>query len=290
MKKTRPYNRYRIAQVESVETRKINGNGYVQELLLKIEDYNGNHKNPYLLGDVEVNYQEHIVTFKKYRKITELATLEKIDESTINFKSDYELKQLYGLDPKNNHPLIIAYRASKQIRLLEIVYKEKKDYLDRTYVRKHFVELGRDIDFVKKVLTCKKIVSSSRNSIDDFDYLSALYTSLKHNNPAVVSVVPMGRFYNSFVNEGGKFNYLNFRLLAILVKEHEEKLQKEMEKLREEELEEPKEEQVFGQMMMQEYADAILRDVYEELQMATFEGTLDEVYQKRLIKAHKTTK
>ena len=55
------------------------------ELLNNIQKYNNNPKNPYYLGKVRI-LGSGVVEFKKYKKITEPSTLEKIDMLTTMYK------------------------------------------------------------------------------------------------------------------------------------------------------------------------------------------------------------
>lgn len=284
MSKKRTVNRYTIGQMDKLEVRKITHNGYIQELMNNIEKYNNNPKNQYFLGDIQIKRNEGIITFKRYIKITNPSTLAEIDKSTTYAKSEHYLKLFYKTNLKNHHPLVILYRVNKKIRTLPIIYDEK--YIDREYVKESIFSNGYDINFINKILNNELIKSSTIKSLDDFDNLYALRESLKYNLPGTISLAPLEKFYSSFISEGkGKFNYFNFRLLSIILYDYEESQNKEEIK---EETEE--QEEVLGQMMIANYANLILKDTYEELELMVTEGSLDEVYGKKLIKAHKTTK
>ncbi len=270
--------RYTIVIKEELVTRQINYNNSLYELEDKINNYNNKSKNPYFLGDLQYDKDSKTATFTKYKKITIPSTLAEIDKTTTNFKNDFELKRLYGVDERNPRPLQIAYRAKGEIRTLEIVYD--KDILDKHKISDKFTELGRDIDFISKVLSNRQIELSARSSIDEFDKLFVLRDKLRYDSPALVNISLMRRFYNAYVYENGKFNYLHYRQLASLVMDHEKLLVVENEIP---ENKEELEEEVFGQIMMQEFADLELREYYEDLKIATTEGTLDEVYKHRLI-------
>jgi len=294
MAKRGPANRYRIAQCEGIETRKIKNYKDVEELKANINKYNNKTSNPFLLGDIDYDLRTSIFTFRKFKKISEATTLEAIDKSTVNFKSSFELKRIYNSDMQNNHPFVIIYRAAKTIKLLPIIYEKNKKYLDKRYVFEEFIELGRDINFVSKLINSQAIRTSSRTSIEDYDNLYILRDVLKHELPAAVNLSPMHKFFKSFTYEGGKFNYFNYRLLAMLVKEQQE-LYEEEQKNKLEELEEKEQAQesiepILGQMILPEFANMVLKDTYEELKLGLIEGTLEEAYQKKLIPRHKTTK
>lgn len=293
MSKKGPANRYRIAQCEGIETRRIKNIRDIEELKEHINKYNNKSSNPFLLGDINYDLRTGIFTFRRFRKISEATTLDTIDKSTVNFKSSFELKRIYNSDMKNNHPFVIIYRAAKTLKILPIVYEKNKKYLDKRYVLEEFIELGRDISFVNKLINSQAIRTSSRTSIEDYDNLYILRDVLKHELPSTVNLSPMHKFFKSFTYEGGKFNYFNFRLLAMLVKEQHELYEEEMEKHIEETEEEKKqesEEPILGQMILPEYANMILKDAYEELKLGVIEGSLEEVYGKKLIPRHKTTK
>ena len=282
MSKRKIVNRYIIGQMDRLETRRITSDTYIDELIEKIKQYNGNSKNKYFLGDIQIRRKEGIITFKRYIKITASTTLMNIDETTTYFKNEHSLKLLYDLNLKNHHPLVILYRANKKIRTLPIIYDKK--YTDREYIESKILEYGYDINFINKILKNAQIKSSAISSLDDYDYLYAIRESLKYNLPPQISLAPLKKFYNSFISDGkGKFNYFNFRLISIIIKEYEEMQNKEK-------LEESEQNEVLGQMMIKDYAKLIIQDVYEELELLIAEGTLEEVYRKKLIKAHKTTK
>lgn len=270
-------NRYTIAQIEKIESRKIIDGNYLKLLFEEIDKYNSNTNNPYFIGDVDILRQEGLVKFKKFKKITNPSTLELIDSGTTFLNSDYDLKNAYKTDKKNNHPFIIVYRVNKKIRSLPIVYKSNKKFLNRNYVKVAFVENAKDISFVSLILDNEQIKASVRNSVNDFDNLYVLRESLKYNDPERVNVKAMSEFYKSFITEGGNFNYFNFRLLGILLMRYEKSLVNV-------------EEEEETQMIMEEIADDILRDTYDELKMRVSEEYRNRVLEKRLVNKHKTTK
>jgi len=285
MSKRKIVNRYTIGQLDRIEVRQIKSKEYITEILENIEKYNNNPKNSYFLGDVQINRHAKIITFKRYKKLSVPCTLAEIDKSTTYFRSEHNLKLLYGLDLKNHHPLLILYRANKKIKTLPIIYDKK--YIDREYVSEKIMSYGTDINFLNRILNNELIKSSTIQSIDDFDNLYALRETLKFELSPLVSLHSLKSFYNSFITDGKKdFNYFNFRLLSLILKEYED----EYNKTETEDNTEEQNEEIPGQMMMSDYANLILKSTYEELEIMITDGSLDEAYEKKLIKAYKTTK
>ena len=277
--------RYTIGIKENIETRPLDDKETIRYLKEEIKKYNNNPKNPYFLGDFNVDYQRKIITFVKYKKLTIPSTLEEIDNSTINFNGDYELKELYGVNPRNPRELTILYRANNTIKTLSLFYKKNTKYLSREYVKDEYYRLARDEKFLTLLLNNKQIEYSSRDSIEDFDNLYILREELEYKNPAIVNISYMIKFYNSFISEGGKFNYFNFRLLASLLISYNEILSKD-EKTEIVE-EHPTQDEVFGQMMIEDILMSDLKDAYEEAKLMVGEGSLDEVYKHKLIPGKK---
>lgn len=267
-------NRYRIAQISGIETRPLKNEAYLKELLNNIEKYNNNQKNPFLLGNIEINRREKIITFKKYKIIRNASTLESIDECTTGLKNEHELKLLFGTNLRNHHPIVIVYRANKQIKTLPIIYKKHKEYLDRNYIKSLLIKHGKCYEFITNILENKQIESNARDSLDDFDTLYSLRESIKTNFPLNINLSPLLRFYTSFITDSKnkKFNYFNFRLLSILLIDYESETKEE--KIEREE--------IIGQTKIKEYVITELRELMEELKMALFEETLEEEYQKIL--------
>ena len=205
-------NRYRIAQMEALETRSILSEKYLKELLNKIEKYNDNPKSPYLLGNINVNRRENIIIFRKYKILRPASTLEEIDSATTKLNNEFELKLLFGADLKNNHPIVIIYRINKDIRTLPIIYKNNKDYLNKNYIRSLLILHGRTFLFISKLLENKLILSHSRKSLDDYDKLYSLRESIKNNLASNVNIYSLIKFYKSFItdNKSNTFNYFNF--------------------------------------------------------------------------------
>lgn len=274
--------RYRIVQLASIETRPLKSEHYLNELKTKIEKYNNNRKNSYLLGKLEINRRENIISFKKYKIIRGLSTLEDIDECTTKLRHVHDLKLLFGTDLKNYHPIVIAYRANKDIKTLPIIYKKNKDYLNKNYINSLLIKHGKSYEFITNILENKTIESHARTSLDDLDKLYALRESIKNNLPLNINLSPLLNFYKSFITEGKnkQFNYFNLRLISTLLIDYE----KETKPIIEEK------EEIIGQTIMKEYIINGLIDLKEELEIALFEGTLEETYEKILKPNYKTTK
>lgn len=276
-------NRYRIVQMVNLETRPLLNEEYLNNLIKKIAKYNSKSNNPYLLGKVEVNRRERIITFKKYKIIRNASTLENIDEFTTKLRNEYDLKLLFETNLKNNHPIMIAYRSNKDIKTLPIIYKNNKKYLDKNYIKSLIIKYGKSYEFVTKILENKQIESHARASLDDFDNLYALRESIKNNFPLIINTVPILNFYKSFIidNTNKIFDYFNFRLLSILLINYEKRVETEKQENKGE---------IFGQMLMREYIIQELKDIKEDLEIALCDGTLEETYKKILYPNHKTTK
>ena len=274
MKNKKQQKRYTIILESGFEIRNHIGQKYLKELKQKVYEYNSNPKNPYYFGKFQIDENKKQIIIPKYKKITIKTTLEEIDNSTTNFKGEHELKTLYNIDVKNPRHLYIAYRADKEVRLLPIIYKNNKKYLDKTYLKKQYSDLGRDINFLNKLLNDKEIEHTAITSYGDLDYLYALKEKVKHELPALVDTYPIEKFFDTFVSEKGKFRYFNLRLLTNLIIEYNKETDKE-------ELE--NDEEIIGQMAIEDMCMKYLRDLYEDMKIAVAEGTLSEVYSKKLI-------
>lgn len=236
-------NRYTLGIVEKIETRKLHDRFELGELLNNIQKYNNNPKNPYYLGKVRI-LGSGVVEFKKYKKITEPSTLEKIDMLTTMYKNESALKKAYNIKPNNTHRIEILYRFNKDIRTLPIIYKESKSYIDRNFLKQYVNNtFAVTPDLLSNILDSEQIEGACRTNRDEYDNLFALREQLKYNPNADIS--RFSRFYSSFITQGGKFNYFNFRLLAVefmeqdnlkfKVEEPEQLIMKELELLEEKE-------------------------------------------------------
>lgn len=267
----RQVKRYTICIKEGIETRR---NMTYKELEDKIYEYNSNSKNPYFLSNLRLDNNK--LLFDKYRKVTINSTLEDLDHTTTLINNDFELKELYQINPRNPHKLVILYRANKEIHEMPIIYKKDKKYLDVRFLEKEYISYSKCEDFITKILTNKKIEYSARNSIDDFDYLRVHRDNLRNDLPALISDYPISKFFVTFTYDfkNMKINYYRLRLLANLMIEYESELKKEDQ-------EEDKEEQqeILGQLMIEEMAMKELRDHYEDLKYMLSEGS----YTKELI-------
>lgn len=261
-------NRYSIGIKAGVETRSFKRYS-TSEIKRLIAKYNDDAKNKYFLGNLVFHYSEGYAEFTKYLKVTMPSTLEEIDKFTTRFNNDFELKTNYDVDLRNNHKLVIMYRAKKDIRTLPIYYKKDKDLLNRGMLEKTLRESARDIKYIDSLIKSKELMSSSRDSIDEYDLLRCLRDSLKYNNPVLVSVSPLINFYHKFINEKGKFNYFNFRLMATTLKNYLN-------------IPEPVNEEIYGQTMFKDIALEELKSIYEDMQIALMDGSYNELYSKGL--------
>lgn len=243
--------RYTLGIVDRVETRKLANSFELGELIDNIQKYNSNPKNPCFLGKIRI-LGNNIVEFKVFKKISEPSTLEKIDMLTSMYKNDSELKKAYNI--KNNHNIVILYRYNKDIRNLPVVYKESRSYINREFL-KQYVNNTFTItpDLLSSILDNDQIEASCRTNIEEFDNLYALRETLKYNPNADIS--SFSKFYSSFITQGGKFNYFNFRLLGMEFKKQDELL-----------FEDNKEE-TPEQIIMKEYKMLEDREDYEEAKL-----------------------
>ena len=166
-------NRYSIGIKTGVETRSFKKYS-TSEIKRLIAKYNDDAKSKYFLGNLVFHYSEGYAEFTKYLKVTMPSTLEEIDNFTTRFNNDFELKTNYNVDLRNNHKLVIMYRAKKDVRTLPIFYKKDKDLLNRGMLEKTLRENSRDIKYIESLIKSKEIMSSSRDSIDEFDLLRCL--------------------------------------------------------------------------------------------------------------------
>lgn len=263
-------NRYSIGIKTGIETRSFKRYS-TSEIKRLIAKYNDDSKNKYFLGDLVFHYKEGYSEFTKYLKVSYPSDLESIDKVTTMFNNDYELKSHYDVNVSNNHKLVIMYRAKGNVRVLPIIYKKDKDLLNRGVLVSELKSAGKDIDYINSLLKSKEICSSSRESVDEYDLLYALRDSLTYNDKELVSISPLINFYHKFINEKGKFNYFNYRLIVCTIKEYLKR-------------EEVVSEEVFGQTIFKDIAIDELRSIYEDMQIALMDGTFDEVYSKYLKK------
>lgn len=215
-------NRYTLGIVVGIETRQFTNQYDLGEFFDKVQKYNSNPKNPFFLGKVKL-HGNGLVEFKKYKKITEPSTLEKIDILTTMYDSQSDLKKTYGISTNNTHPIEILYRFNKDIRTLPVIYRKNKDYINRNFLRQ-FVNNTFAVtpELLTSILDNDQVEASCRTNIEDFDNLFALREKLSYNPNS--DITSFSRFYSSFITQGGKFNYFNFRLLGtIFMKEDERK-------------------------------------------------------------------
>lgn len=244
--------RYTLGIIDKVETRTFSSQYEIGELLDKIQKYNGNPKNPYFLGKARI-LGNNIIEFKRYKKITEPSTLEKIDMMTTMYDNESLLKKSYGIN--NNHNIVILYRYNKDIRDLPVVYKKDKNYIDRRFLIhsvNNFFEVTPSL--LSTILDSEQIEASCRTNIEEYDRLFALRETLKYNPNA--DITAFSRFYSSFITQGGKFNYFNFRLIAMAFMEENRKLELSN-----------KEQETPEQLIMKEYKRLELKEDYEETKL-----------------------
>lgn len=234
--------RYTIGIIDKIETRKLQDRFELGKLIDNIQKYNNNPKKPYFLGNLRI-LGGGIAEFKRYKKITEPSTLEKIDMLTTMYKNDTELKKAYNINTNNTHRIEILYRYNKDIRTLPIVYKDSKSYIDRNILRQYVGNIfAITPELLTSILNNEQIEGACRTNRDEFDSLFALREQLNYNPNS--DITSFSRFYSSFITQGGKFNYFNFRLIGMEFKEQdnfktkeetpEEIIQKELKRLEEE--------------------------------------------------------
>lgn len=214
-------NRYTLGIIVGIETRHVTNNYELTEIYNNISKYNSNPKNSFFLGKPKV-HADGVVEFKKYKKITEPSTLEKIDMLTTMYKNDTELKKTLKISTNNTHRIEILYRYNKDIRSLPIVYKEDKNYVSRNFLKDYINSpFLVTTDLLTDVLDSDRISSACRTNIEDFDALFPLREKLQYNPNT--DVTPFSKFYFSFITQGGKFNYYNFRLMGVLLMENDKR-------------------------------------------------------------------
>lgn len=207
--------RYRLAIFENTEVRKIENSEYITKLEKLIKNYNRNEKNPFVLGEINIDNNLGIVTFKKYRKITFPSTLEEIDLLSLNFIDDSQFKEYYKVSQKNSFPIEIIYKTRNQIRNLPVLYKKDLRFINHDYSKSIFTQYGTNMDFLSKLIANNQIKSSVRSSASDYEKLYIQREKLKYCSQSELSTYPMKSFFESFIKEGGSFNYYNFRLLCL---------------------------------------------------------------------------
>jgi len=276
---TKRINRYSIAQLSQTETRRITSNSYVQDLLTIIDSYNDNKRNPYFIGDIRIYGRERKVVFNKYQKISSPSLLEEIDKTTTCFNSSSDLQMLYGPNISNTNPVVIIYRVKKRVKALPLLFKKDEKYLNREYILSCLKKYGRDIEFINKILKDPKINGLVRNSINHYDSLYMLRDQLKHSKGEEVSIEKLLNFYRNFIHEKGKFNYYNFRTIALLIRDYESQINYEEERA-----------EVDGQFILPEYIRASRKEYYESLKLELTECQKETSFGKKLIERHETTK
>ena len=277
MKQKRKVNRYTIGILDKKETRKIKNRNYITELINNINEYNNNPNNSYLLGDLEINKRDGIVTFNRYLKVTKPSTLEEIDALTTGIETEQNLKKLYNISGEK--PLIILYKANRRIKTLPIIFNTK--YIDRIYIKQKFMTYARDVKFLNLILNNKQIIASLRESLESFYNLCILRERLINTNIELVSLSKAEEFFSAFISDGkSHFNYFNFRLIAVIIKTYESELEPEKK-------EESRE--IPGQIVLEGYNRLILKSHYETLKEVLMEEGYEEA-KKTLKQTHKTTK
>lgn len=264
-------NRYTIGIKVGIESR----NKYtLDELKELIYNYNSETKNNYFLSNIRREHSK--LLFDKYKKVTINTTLEEIDKTTIKYNNDFELKELFNINPRTPHKMVILYRSNKEIKELDIIYKKYKYLLNKVIFEEDMMKYSKDINLINRILNNKLIEYSSRKSIDQFDYLRVLRDNLRNELPALVNTYPLHRFIDSYLYEDGKFNYYKFRLLLITFINYLKDIQKEEKEVTYKEVE--------GQLMFEDMAMKELKDHYEELKENLTSGEDFSSYKKLLRK------
>ena len=317
--------RYVLGILVSIETRKINETDcFLEDILTLIEKYNDNKANPYYLGDIKIDRKKGIITFKKYKKLTDMRTLKDLDKLTLNYNNEAELLRNLNISIDSNNPVLIMYRGQKTIKYLHVLYNKDRKYLDQGFVSSHFIENGRSFDFLTFLFSKNHFFKTAKN-YDELEGLYNLRRDIMNNIPALISLTPMINFYNAFIAKNDKYNYFNFRMLGTLLKEYdsnncdsqdleedtkedvapsidaptEDKLLDELKRLSEEmlELQEKIKNSSYTykdglQTILYEFKYQILIGIYLDVKDGALEPNinLEEEFQKRLKLAHETTK
>jgi len=213
--------RYVLGILVSIETRKINETDcFLEDILTSIEKYNDNKANPYYLGDIKIDHKKGIITFKKYKKLTDMRTLKDLDKLTLNYNNEAELLRNLNISIDSNNPVLIMYRGQKTIKYLHVLYNKDRKYLDQGFVSSHFIENGRSFDFLTFLFSKNHFFKTAKN-YDELEGLYNLRRDIMNNIPALISLTPMINFYNAFIAKNDKYNYFNFRMLGTLLKEYD---------------------------------------------------------------------
>lgn len=317
--------RYTLGILVSIETRKINETDcFLEDILISIEKYNENKENPYYLGDIKVDHKKGIITFKKYKKLSDMRTLKDLDALTLNYNNEAELLRDLNISIDSNNPVLIMYRGKKTIKFLHVLYNKDRKYLDKGFVSSHFIENGRSFDFFTFLFSKNHFFKTAKN-YNELEELYNLRRDIMYNNPASISLTPMINFYNAFIAKNDKYNYFNFRMLGTILKEYdsynydsqdleedtkecvvpsvdtstEDRFLAELKRLSEEMLElqekikNPSYTYKDGlQTILYEYKYQLLLGIYLDIKDGALEPNinLEEEFQKRLKLAHETTK
>lgn len=273
---SRKVKRYTLVIQSGIETRKYTSNDYYEEIKEKIKKYNSDSKNPYLIGDLKVI--KGYIYFTKYKKITLSSTLNEIDNCTLNFINENELKRMYNLSLSNPRHLLISYRANNEVRFLKIRYSKNKKYFDVNNLRNEYIKLSKDLKFINFILSNKQIESSCINNYEKFDMLYCYRQQLKKDKDNIPSISILLDFFNSFIYEKSSVNYFRKRLLIDTLIEYISLTEKEQNK------QDNYDEITSNQMIIKDYAMSYLKDQYEEMKMQIMDGNLREYYNNVLIK------
>ncbi len=270
--------RYTISVLEKIETQKIGEEETLTSIQNKIEKYNSNSKKRYIIGDIILDSEKQTITYKKYKKLSIRTTLPLIDKMTTRLQSEKQLKYIYSVNTQNPNPVVITYRASKQVRELTIIYEPDKKYLDPNYVLSKYIEYINNLDFINKILNNKQIETNTGLYLDRFERLNRIREALIQGITEVNKTF-MYSFYFTFVKKGNNFNYYNFRLLACLLMEFEQ----------EHNLVQTPVEETYEQLIMENYLVGTSTSTWEDIKITASQDGIEEARKKLLTLSQKTT-
>lgn len=284
-------NRYTILEVTEQVIERIQGNRFVEEFFNYVDKYNKYQPNPYFLGNIKILEEKGIIVYTKYKKIANPSTLEKIDNLT-SLYTEEEIKKLYSDKTIGNKPFVIGYKANRKLRTLQIIYKENKKYLNRTYIKESIIKYANNLEFLNFIINNEQIKKSIHSSAEKFESLNTLRSELLMDIESPRTEL-LTSFYNAFIMEGGKFNYFNMRLIGIIIKTFEEKYTYEDTMLNglpvQIKISELKEAEVPGQTIIFEFNKQALKAELEELKQQLTEGNYVD-RENSLKLTHETTK
>lgn len=311
--------RYTLGILIRKEQRKITGSSDLEKLLEELTKYNSNLRNPYFIGDIKVVEEKGLVTFKKYKKLTDMRTLNNLDIFTTHYENEEELFRDLNIGINNFNEVVIMYRSSKTIRFIRVLYSRDKKYLDKDYVKTQFIMHSKEEAFIDFLLNKKYFVKSAQN-LEEIENLYQLKRAFVYSLYSNMPLSYMSSFYKAFIFRNDKFNYFNFRMLGTLLREYElnneDTLEQQYNELPEETKKEDETMKTYErigeemstlstkikedgytykaglQTVLSSYKLQLLKDIYREIKEGALDLSTDieDELQKRLKLTHETTK